>query len=125
MTRFLFKGRERINEKLDKFKQSFKETQRRVFNKNHPLNLPSFLKHNEKKSTKVFSIDDDRDIKHNYTNVAQFSLPPSDKIELNFNESIIYPDFDEEVEFGLPGVSMNGKEETTLPINFTFHLTLS
>ena len=44
---------------------------------------------------------------------------------MNFNQSIIYPDFDEEVEFGLPGVSMNGKEETTLPINFTFHLTLS
>ena len=44
MTRFLFKGREHINEKLEKFKQSFKETHRRVFNKNHPLNLPSFLK---------------------------------------------------------------------------------
>ena len=111
ITRFLFKGKQYGKDKLDAIKQSFQRSLKKISinNRSHMPNSSInrkgiFTSSSKQNDLHVSNASDSVE----YRAVAELALPPSDKINMDFNQSSLLPGIEEEVEFGLPGVSMNG-----------------
>ena len=106
ITRFLFKGKEYGKEKLDSIKQSFQQSLKKITSNNR-AHIPN-SNSSKRRISSLFAQNSNYSYTSGYENSPKLALPPSDKIDMSFNQSILFPDIDEEVEFGLPGVSLNG-----------------
>ena len=112
ITRFLFKGKQYGKDKLDAIKQSFQRSLKKI-SINNRSHMPSSSINREVTFASSSSEQNDLNVSNasdsvEFRQITELALPPSDKINMDFNQSNLFPDIEEEVEFGLPGVSMNG-----------------